>query len=91
MVCAVAHHVLASILTCVCQGWALLRSRAGDFATATLISFLVNLFCYLAIKHVSATSFKVAGARACLHCMLRAGYLVGRKALHGWAGQLTCG
>jgi drug/metabolite transporter (DMT)-like permease len=43
-------------------GWALLRSRAGDFATATLISFLVNLFCYLAIKHVSATSFKVAGA-----------------------------
>lgn len=42
-------------------GWALLRARTGDFATAALISFLVNLFCYLAIKHVSATSFKVAG------------------------------
>lgn len=47
------------------QGWALLRARTGDFATAALISFLVNLFCYLAIKHVSATSFKVAGAHAC--------------------------
>lgn len=38
-----------------------MRERPFDFAVATLISFQVNLFCYLAIKYVSATSFKVAG------------------------------
>lgn len=43
------------------QGWALVQARPGEFVWAAAISFLVNLFCYLAIKHVSATSFKVAG------------------------------
>lgn len=38
-----------------------MATRPWDFAFATLVSFLVNLFCYLAIKYVSATSFKVAG------------------------------
>lgn len=43
------------------QGWAVMQSRPHDFLVATAICFLVNLFCYLAIKYVSATSFKVAG------------------------------
>ncbi|KAI3438776.1 hypothetical protein D9Q98_001193 [Chlorella vulgaris] len=42
-------------------GLAIMATRPWDFAFATLVSFLVNLFCYLAIKYVSATSFKVAG------------------------------
>lgn len=50
---------------CPLQGWAVLQARPRDFLVAALISFLVNLFCYLAIKYVSATSFKVAGGRAC--------------------------
>lgn len=70
------------------QGWALLRARAGDFATATLISFLVNLFCYLAIKHVSATSFKVAGADAS-PCCLCLHVAVGRRWLASFAA-LSC-
>ncbi|KAL4425525.1 hypothetical protein ABPG75_009541 [Micractinium tetrahymenae] len=43
------------------QGWAVLQARPHDFLVATGTSFLVNLFCYLAIKYVTATSFKVAG------------------------------
>lgn len=42
-------------------GWVVLQAHPWDFVLATAISFLVNLFCYLAIKYVSATSFKVAG------------------------------
>jgi hypothetical protein len=45
----------------VVQGLAIMLARPWDFAVAAVVSFLVNLFCYLAIKHVSATSFKVAG------------------------------
>lgn len=41
-----------------------MQSRPHDFLVATAICFLVNLFCYLAIKYVSATSFKVAGEPA---------------------------
>ncbi|KAL4426658.1 hypothetical protein ABPG77_004714 [Micractinium sp. CCAP 211/92] len=43
------------------QGWAVMQARPHDFLVAMAICFLVNLFCYLAIKYVSATSFKVAG------------------------------
>lgn len=52
---------LSTTLHRLLQGWALLCERPGQFASATAISFLVNLFCYLAITHIAATSFKVAG------------------------------
>jgi hypothetical protein len=38
-----------------------MQQRPLDFVVAAVISFLVNLFCYLSIRYVSATSFKVAG------------------------------
>ncbi len=41
-----------------------MQARPHDFLVAMAICFLVNLFCYLAIKYVSATSFKVAGQAA---------------------------
>jgi hypothetical protein len=43
------------------QGLRVVQQRPLDFVVAAVISFLVNLFCYLSIRHVSATSFKVAG------------------------------
>ena len=46
---------------------ALVAARPWEFALAALASFLVNLSTFLAIRHVSATSFKVAG---CLKNML---------------------
>lgn len=50
------------------QGWALLQERGSEFAVAATISFLVNLFCFLAIQHVSSTSFKVAGEKGVRRC-----------------------
>ena len=46
------------------QGLELMQRRPLDFVVAASSSFLVNLFCYLSIKHVSATSFKAAGEQA---------------------------
>jgi hypothetical protein len=59
------------------QGIHIIRTRPYEFAVAALVSFLVNLFCYLAIKYVSATSFKVAGSH--------------HEAVWTWASlQLSC-
>lgn len=43
------------------DGLAMLAARRAEFGLAAVVSFLVNLLCYLAIRHVSATTFKVAG------------------------------
>ena len=53
---------LDPLLLCLTlQGLRVMQQRPLDFVVAAVISFLVNLFCYLSIRYVSATSFKVAG------------------------------
>ena len=40
---------------------ALLRAQPHEFTLAALAALAVNLFTFLAIRHLSATGFKVAG------------------------------
>lgn len=74
------------------QGLAVFLHCPQKFAVAMLMSFLVNLLCYLAIRHVSATSFKVAG---CLKNVLVVwlgilqGDLVSERELQGYGISLV--
>lgn len=57
------RHPHPPCLTLRTQGMALVRARPDLFALAAGTAFLVNLFTFLAIRHVSSTSFKVSGGQ----------------------------